>query len=518
MSTTNSEQKIELPEVLIIEDSPSLARCYTEYLSSEECRVTIASNGVEALEIMAKRAPPVVLLDLRLPDMDGLDIIAKNRNSAMIVITAQGSTSLAVESMRAGAFDYLEKPFHRDRLSLTVRNALDRQKLAGRIIGVDGGFLSGFCDFIGTSPAMQGVYRIIESAAVSKATVFITGESGTGKEVCAMAIHERSNRKDKAFVPINCAAIPENLMESEIFGHTKGAFTGAHAVREGAAARADGGTLFLDEIGEMDLDLQSKLLRFIQTGTYQKVGSNKLESVDVRFVCATNRDPLEQVRKGEFREDLYYRLHVIPIELPALRERGKDVIDIARHFLQKYNEEELKEFYSFSLETEAIFQNYTWPGNIRQLQNIVRNIVVLNNGTEVTPKMLPPPLNGKPIEPNNHPHARSSDSAVYVDIDNLRAANHSGYERRASDRGSPQNAFNNSVALNVINKMLQEKLQFIESEDNIRELWQIEMEAIENAIKACGDNIPRAAKKLGVSPSTLYRKIQAWKDAGQSPQ
>jgi DNA-binding NtrC family response regulator len=315
--------------------------------------------------------------------------------------------------------------------------------------------------------AMQAVYRIIESAAPSKATVFITGESGTGKEVCAEAIHQCSPRREQPFIALNCAAIPHDLMESEIFGHVKGSFTGAQGDRKGAASLADGGTLFLDEICEMDLDLQSKLLRFIQTGTLQRVGSGKLETVDVRFICATNRDPLLEVKAGRFREDLYYRLHVIPLYLPPLRERGEDILLLARSLLQNYAKEENKRFRDFDAAAARVLLDYPWPGNVRELQNVVRNIVVLNDKELVSPDILPPPLNGVralavATTAAQQPAATATTPAV----------------------GGP-----------------------------IRPLWLVEKEVIEQAIASCDGNIPKAAALLEISPSTIYRKKQGWEEA-----
>ncbi|MDH3986208.1 MAG: sigma-54 dependent transcriptional regulator, partial [Gammaproteobacteria bacterium] len=379
--------------VLLVEDSLSLATAYMEYLAKQPCNITHVMTGQEALEAIDAQAPNVVLLDLELPDINGREILEHIREqaipTAVIIITSHGSVDIAVDVMRAGAIDFLEKPFTADRLNVTLENALRRQDLEEF---VDLHRREHYHGFVGASLPMQTVYHIIDSAASSKATVFITGESGTGKEVCAQAIHDASPRHDKPFVALNCAAIPKDLMESEIFGHTRGAFTGAVSAREGAAARADNGTLFLDEICEMDMDLQSKLLRFIQTSTFQKVGSNTLQSVDVRFVCATNRDPMEEVRAGRFREDLYYRLHVIPVDLPPLRQREDDVILIAHHLLETYTREENKHFERFTPETESILRTFEWPGNVRQLQNVIRNIVVLNDQDIVTPSMLPPPL------------------------------------------------------------------------------------------------------------------------------
>ena len=276
--------------------------------------------------------PTPWLLDLRLPDMDGLEVLAEIARRGMtlpvVVITAHGSVETAVSAIRAGASDFLVKPISGERLRVTLHNHLEKQRLAAVVdtyrTRIDRDRFEGF---IGASLAMQAVYRSIESAAASDATVFFTGESGTGKEVGARAIHDLGRRRGKAFHPLNCAAIPKDLIESEIFGHVKGAFTGAVSDRPGAARLADGGTLFLDEICEMDPFLQTKLLRFVQTGAFTPVGGTRSEQVDVRFVCATNRDPLAEMRAGRFREDLFYRLHVVPIHMPPLCERGEDVLD-----------------------------------------------------------------------------------------------------------------------------------------------------------------------------------------------
>jgi two-component system, repressor protein LuxO len=460
------------PRVLLVEDTRSLAVVYEQYLRQEGYEVTSADCGLRAIELLLTQPPTVVLLDLELPDMSGMDILQQITEqqlpSAVVVITAHGSVDVAVEAMRLGAFDFLTKPFDGKRLCATVRNAVNHQQLSSLVAQYRENFeRSSFAGFIGSSMPMQAVYRIIESAAPSKATVFITGESGTGKEVCAEAIHQCSPRRDQPFIALNCAAIPHDLMESEIFGHVKGSFTGAQGDRKGAASLADGGTLFLDEVCEMDLDLQSKLLRFIQTGTLQRVGSGKLETVDVRFVCATNRDPLTEVKAGRFREDLYYRLHVIPLTLPPLRERGEDILLLARNLLQSYAKEENKRFKEFDAGAVRVLLDYPWPGNVRELQNVVRNIVVLNDCDVVSPDILPPPLNGS--------HA------------SLLAA-------------APALATTGSAAAVAENAP-------------IRPLWQVEKETIERAIASCDGNIPKAAALLEISPSTIYRKKQSWEEA-----
>ena len=328
----------DTPSILLVEDTASLVAVYTSYLKRSGYDSTQVMSGKEALQELESGGYRVILLDLQLPDMDGIEILRMVQERklpiAVVIITSNASVNVAVESMRLGAYDFLEKPFSADRLIVTVRNALKHMQLSEMVEAIKE--RTQFYGFIGSSFAMQSIYRTIDSAAASKATVFITGESGTGKEVCADAIHKSSPRSDKPFVPLNCGAIPKDLMESEIFGHVKGAFTGAIGHRDGAATQADGGTLFLDEICEMDLDLQTKLLRFIQSGTFHKVGSTRLEKVNIRIVCATNRNPLQEVQAGRFREDLYYRLHVIPIHLPPLRDRDQDILEIAKSFLVDY--------------------------------------------------------------------------------------------------------------------------------------------------------------------------------------
>ena len=320
---------------------------------------------------------------------------------------------------------------------------------------------------------MQAVYRIIESAANSKASIFIKGESGTGKEVTAEAIHRQSKRRNKPFVALNCAAIPKDLMESEIFGHVKGAFTSAVSDRDGAASLADGGTLFLDEICEMDINLQAKLLRFIQTESFQKVGGSALQKVDIRFVCATNRDPAEEVEKGNFREDLYYRLHVIPVELPPLRDRDEDIVTLARGFLTDYAAEEGKPFRGFATDAEDALLSYEWPGNVRELQNVIRQVVVLNSGETVTAAMLPSPVGAR-----------------------------SGISAPAAPRPSVPSAAS-------VPDMAPEPVQ-TGAGVQIRPLADVERDAIESAISLCDGNIRKAAHLLGISAPTIYRKKAAW--------
>jgi len=502
---------------LLVEDTPSLARVYTEYLKKAAFAVTAVETGAAALDILRDAPPEVVLLDLQLPDINGMEILkyvsGQQIPTAVVIITAHASVNVAVEAMRYGAYDFVVKPFTADRLMVTVRNAVERLRLA-QIVDTYAEELarSRFHGFIGSSLSMQGVYRIIDSAASSRATVFITGESGTGKEVCAEAIHRQSPRRDNSFVAINCGAIPKELMESEIFGHVKGAFTGAVADREGAAARANGGTLFLDEICEMELGLQTKLLRFIQTGTFQKVGGTKLDKVDLRILCATNRDPLREVEEGRFREDLYYRLHVIPVHLPPLRDREDDVLSIAQQFLLDYAAEEGKSFSRFHPDVEQVFRAYSWPGNVRQLQNVIRNVVVLHDGDQVTLSMLPSPLNqsAQSLHPQQRPVPAASQGSGHGAG---HGAGHGGgqgmmeHGRSFGQHDGQPGSGQGSVA--VMTQAAPEPRQ-------VRPLWQVEKEAIEEAIAACDGNIPRAAALLEISASTIYRKRMAWEAEGRA--
>lgn len=469
--TTASRQR-----VLLVEDTIPLARLYEQYMSALPFDVRHVETGAAATATLHDHPPDVVLLDLNLPDMDGLEVLKAFRDHdpsiAMVIITANGSVGTAVQAMRAGAFDFLVKPFSADRLSVTLRNAAERNVL-GRIVrnyrrdlGRDH-----FQGFVGACDEMQAVYRVIETVASSKASVFVTGESGTGKELAAEAIHRSGPRRSGPFVTLNCAAIPKDLLESEIFGHVKGAFTGATSDRAGAAQQANGGTLFLDEIGEMPYDLQAKLLRFLQTGVVQPVGSARTEKIDVRFVAATNRDPLVEVQAGRFREDLYYRLYVVPIHLPALRERGDDVLLIARRVMADLSAEEGRRFSTLSPEVEAVFRSYDWPGNVRQLINVLRNVVVLHDGETMTPDMLPPPLSSVRPSPTPPPlPPRRNEGAA-----------------------------------------LRESVSEMDRDDGLRPLWQVEKDLILRALAHYDNDVPKAATRLEISPSTIYRKLQIWK-------
>lgn len=469
--------------VLIVEDSPTLALACQTQLEPLGHTILTAADGKSAYEQLRAHPVDCVLLDLKLPDMDGIDILEEVKSwpspPAIVVITANASLTTAVRAVRGGAFDYLVKPFAASRLTTTVENALNSADLRREVETLRRTVeRAEFADFTGRSLPMQAVYRTIEAAARSTASVFITGESGTGKELAALALHRFSQRASREFVALNCGAIPRDLLESVIFGHVKGAFTGAASDQEGAAARAHGGTMFLDELGEMDPSLQTKLLRFIQTGDYQRVGDPRPRKADIRFVAATNRDPAEAVRNGRLREDLFYRLNVVPIRMPPLRERGEDIVLIARKFLEQFSGAERRRFRSFAPEVEARFLSYGWPGNVRQLQNVVRNVVVLHDAKVVTIDMLPP------LEEPVSAAAPMAAETVPVAL-------------------SVEPARSDAVAMPA-------------SADKIETLAVAERRHIEHAIALCGGNLQLAARKLGISPSTIYRKKEAWELNGVS--
>ncbi|HAS6349479.1 sigma-54 dependent transcriptional regulator [Vibrio sp. IRLE0018] len=493
-------------KVLLVEDSTSLAILYKQYVKDEPYDIFHVETGREAMRFIERNVPQLVILDLKLPDMSGeevLDWINQNDIPTNVIIaTAHGSVDIAVSLMNKGAEDFLEKPIKADRLKTSIAVHLKRAKLEHLVEDMQQKFdRPGYHGFLGSCLPMQAVYKIIDSVAPTTASVFICGESGTGKEVCAEAIHKQSLRKDQPFIAINCGAIPRDLMESEIFGHLKGAFTGATTDRKGAAMLANGGTLFLDELCEMELEMQKKLLRFLQTGTFTPLGGSKELKVDVRIICATNRDPLVEVEEGRFREDLYYRVHVVPIEMPPLRERGNDIVELASHFLKSYAKEDNKKFSSISREAQSILKKYHWPGNVRQLQNIIRNIVVLNNETQLTPELLPAQLTAKQSNKVEQSRAQVATSNPSVSIP--LATNATMHDH------SPTHPVNVTGSNDGHGQSLNRNA-FHNSDGSIRPMWQIEREAIQNAIAFCDGNVISAAVMLELSPSTVYRKKQAW--------
>ena len=466
------------PTVLIVEDIASLALAYSAQLEAAGFSCRTVSTGTEAVDLLARPLNGIgaVLLDLQLPDMDGLNLMRAHpdlvERHPFIVATADGSIARAIEAMRLGAFDFLVKPLAAHRLVTIMKSAHETIPHHVQVAAspVQPSSAQGYMGFIGMSPPMQAVYRQIANVARSRATVFITGESGTGKEVCADSIHKASPRAARPFVAINCGAIPEDLLESELFGHLKGSFTGAVSDRIGAVQAAHGGTLFLDEICEMEPKLQVKLLRFLQTGTIQRVGAARTEEVDVRIICATNRNPEAEVAAGRFREDLYYRLAVVPLEMPPLRARGVDIALLANAFLKRYGEEEGKAFNPVSSVVIQALGQHLWPGNVRELQNLIRRAAVLHPGPDLPLDVIP--RAAMPANVESGPV-----------LSEVRAV-------------TPQPPAQTSRAL--LNSLTGLTLD------------EIERIAIENAIDQAGGSLPVAARMLGVSPSTLYRKRERW--------
>jgi len=378
--------------ILVVDDQESIRHFISKNLEDEGYDVSCASGGKEALAAIRSHKPDLVLLDLRLPDINGLEVLRRGREEdkelCVIIMTAFGDVESAVKAMKYGAFDYVNKPINLDQLQIMVEKALESQTLKRELKHLRERRFSK--DFIrGRSPRILQVYEIVDQVAKSESTsVLIEGESGTGKELIANLIHEQSSRREKPFLEINCAAIPRELLESELFGHERGAFTDAKTQKQGLLEMADGGTVFLDEVGEMSLNIQVKLLRVLERMTFKRVGGTKDIQVSVRIISATNRDLEDLVRRGRFREDLYYRLKVIPIRVPPLRERREDIIPLAKHFMYEFDKAFGKNFKHISPEAERMLLDYPWPGNIRELRNLFERTVLLENGEVIEPHHL----------------------------------------------------------------------------------------------------------------------------------
>jgi DNA-binding NtrC family response regulator len=384
--------------ILVVDDEANARTALAELLRDEGYRVETAADGFKALGKMEEAAPDLVLTDLKMPGMGGVELLQRIReqdeDAVVIVMTAFGAVDTAVDALKKGAADYLTKPLNMTELVLVLAREMERRRLR-----LEAGSLRArlaeryrFENIIGDAPAMQAIFKTVAQVAGSRASVLITGESGTGKELIAAAVHQRSPRAKGPFVKLHCAALAETLLESELFGHERGSFTGAAGRREGRFQQANGGTLFLDEIGEISPSVQVKLLRFLQEHEFERVGGNETIRVDVRVIAATNRDLKAEVARGRFREDLYYRLNVITLEMPALRDRPSDVALLAAFFLRKYARENQKTIDGFSDDALARLRSYSWPGNVRELENVVERAVVLSTGARVTSAELPAQL------------------------------------------------------------------------------------------------------------------------------
>jgi len=383
-------------QILIVDDERSMREFLEILLQREGHDVRACASVADALQALEDADFDLVISDIKMPGSSGLDLLERVKESSpdspVILITAHGSTESAVEAMRLGAYDYLTKPCSVDEICLVVGKALEKYDLSSenKRLRRELQERSELPTMMGKSPRMKEVFDFVHRVAPTKTNLLITGESGTGKELIARAVHALSDRKERPFVAINCGAIPENLLESELFGHVKGSFTGAIANKVGLFEVADGGTLFLDEIGEMPLSLQVKVLRAIQDRTFKRVGGTNDVRVDVRILCATNRDLEADVKTGRFREDLFYRLNVIEVKLPPLRERIEDIAPLVHHFLQKYGREIDKPVRETAAEVIAALESYRFPGNVRELENLVERAVTLASGPRITLECLPP--------------------------------------------------------------------------------------------------------------------------------
>jgi len=446
--------------VLVVDDDPTILRFLEHGLGRLGYDVLSCETAGELWRRLEGGLPDVIVLDVVLPDGNGIEILSELRDRfpsvPVVISTGHATVDLAVEAMKRGAYDFMTKPVDMRRLEVTLRHATDYRDLAEEVDVYRRGLraLEACGGMIGRHHSMKLLYAYIENVAPSSVPVFITGESGVGKELVARALHAKSNRAKGPFVDINCAAIPHELLESEMFGHEKGAFTGAHRQYIGCFERAHGGTLFLDEICEMDIQLQAKLLRVLQDGRFTRIGGDQKILADVRIISATNREPEEALRAGKLREDLYYRLNVVHLHVPPLRERKTDIPLIARHYVRRFAEKHGKAFREIEERALDALVAAPWKGNVRELMNVLEQAIVLNRGDVITLEMLPPYIAG-------FPHGKAQ-------------------ETPPADSGE------------------------------ILPFWLTEKLEIEKALRSTGGNVAEAAKKLQLSQATLYRKIQKY--------
>jgi two-component system, NtrC family, response regulator PilR len=388
--------------ILVADDERSIRELLAIVLRRDGYEVILAENGRTALNVLEQEPIDLLISDIKMPDMSGVEVLraAKQVDQDIlgIMITAFASTESAVEALRMGAYDYVSKPFDVDELKIIVRNALERRQLRQENLLLKRALQSShqFSSIVGRSETMLAVFKLIETVAPTNSTILVTGESGTGKELVARAIHFNSLRRDRPFVAVNCGALPEQLLESELFGHMRGSFTGASANKKGLVEVADRGTIFLDELGEMSPMMQVKLLRVLQERRFRRVGGTEEVEANIRVIAATNQDLAKMVADGRFREDLYYRVNVIQVQLPPLRDRQEDIPLLAGHFLEKFREQMGKNVASISQEAIGYLERYDWPGNIRELENVIERAVALESSAAVLPDSLPPHLRGLP--------------------------------------------------------------------------------------------------------------------------
>ena len=467
--------------VLVVDDDPTQRRLIQAVLERDGFAVAHAQSGDEAMQHLISGATvDVVLLDLVMPGISGQDTLVEMRargfHQPVIVLTATGGIETVVKAMQSGACDFFVKPAGPERITVSIRNALSMGDLKGEVerLKKHATGRTSFKDLIGGSPAMTMVKRLGERAAKSSIPILITGESGVGKEVIARAVHGSSERSGKPFVAVNCGAIPENLVESILFGHEKGSFTGASDKHLGKFQEANGGTLFLDEVGELPLDVQVKLLRALQESEIDPIGAKRSIKVDVRIVSATNRDLSQAVAQGRFREDLYYRLNVFPIEAPALRERKEDVPALLECFVRRFNVEEGKSVVGVSPETLAFLTAFDWPGNVRQLENAVYRAIVLADAPYLQPHDFPA-ISGVAAPPPEYVAVSAGPAPTFAEM-----------AQPAADA----------------------PVRFLDARGHLRTLEEIERDLIQLAIEVYAGHMSEVARRLGIGRSTLYRKVR----------
>jgi two-component system nitrogen regulation response regulator GlnG len=472
-----------MDKLLLIDDEADVQYSFRRIFDQPDIELTTADSGEEGLKLIARLKPDLVIMDVRMGGLSGLETLRRLRQAdarqMVIMMTAYGTTQTAIEAMKLGAYDYLLKPFDVPRLKQVVLDALKAARDMRQVVSYEPLLESEDYDLgiIGRSEAMQGVFKIIGQLAASNATVLITGESGTGKELVARAIYHHSKRSGLPFLAINCAAIPENLLESELFGHEKGAFTGATAQRIGKFEQCNGGTLFLDEIGDMTLSTQAKILRVLQSGSFERVGGNQPIQVDVRVVAATHRALEEAVAAREFREDLFYRLNVVRIHIPPLRERREDVPLLINYFLKKFAQAQGRPPKSISAPAVEMLERFHWPGNVRELENVIQRAIVMAKGDVLLPGDMPPLISSAPA-----PEAGKPLSAVPL----------SAQEDGPADMAALARAL----------------FQWARENPKLKVLPAVEREMIIHALLETGGNQVQAAKLLGITRATLRKRVE----------
>lgn len=377
--------------ILIVDDEPAILTSLSKILEDEGYQIAMAKSGQEALKMLGADPPDLMMLDIWMPELDGIETLKRAREQApqvqVVMMSGHGNIETAVKAIKLGAYDFIEKPLSLENVTLRVRHALDQRRLQEENKTLRSK-VARQSELVGTSPAMQKLRALIKTAGPANARVLIGGENGTGKELVARAIHQHSPRVDKPFVAVNCAAIPETLIESELLGHEKGSFTGATTQKRGQFEQADGGTLFLDEIGDMSLSTQAKVLRVLQEQQFTRVGGTKVIKVDVRVIAASNKDLQAEIKKGNFRDDLYYRLNVVPIEVPPLRERREDIPLLVKHFLKTHSEEQKVKPKDITAEALVALEQYDWPGNIRELSNLIERLMIMVPSETIDPSHI----------------------------------------------------------------------------------------------------------------------------------